>query len=349
MSAQAKTLKDLAGELGISVATASRALAGHERIALKTRERVAAAARDMGYVPNRAARALVSGRSGFAALALPLRSHVIDDWFLGDFVSGLTSGLGRAGVDLLLAAVPEGKPEIEVIRSIVETRRADGIVLARITEEDPRIAYLMDRGFPFVAHGRVREETRAYAWVDTDGHSAFGEVFDLLYDLGHRQFGLVTIDEPLTFRRHRAAGLMAAIARRADPAVRLQTASSPRYDYPARHAAIRSMLTGPDRPTAVLGLFDGPALAVLQEAAALGLSTPADLSVVGFDDTSAATLAPPGLTTFRAGVHDSAEAVAEMLVRAVAAPDLPPETRLVRPNLILRGSHGPAPGKKNTT
>ena len=72
MSGKGKTLKDLAARLDISVATVSRALAGNDRIALKTRERVAAAAREIGYVPNRAARALVSGRSGFVGLVLPM-------------------------------------------------------------------------------------------------------------------------------------------------------------------------------------------------------------------------------------------------------------------------------------
>jgi LacI family transcriptional regulator len=343
VTAKGKTLKDLAASLGVSVATVSRALAGSNRIAESTKMRVAEAARESGYVPNRAARALVSGRSDFAGLVLPIRGHGLEDAFLGELVSGLGTGLAAHGIDLFLAAVPEGKSELTVIRHIVEARRADGLVLARTAEADERVAYLVERGFPFVSHGRVAEPDPGHRWLDTDGAAAFAEAFDLLYDLGHRHFGLVSIDEPMNFRRLRIEGLQAAIARRGDPAVRLDTVSAPRFDRATRAAAIRGMLGADPRPTAVIGLFDGQALAVLEEAAHLGLDVPRDLSVVGFDDVPAAAITPPGLTTFDADIHGSAVEIAGMLARAIAGPDGPAETRLMRARPVLRGSHGPAP------
>jgi LacI family transcriptional regulator len=341
MPGRSKTLKDLAAKLDISVATVSRALAGSERIAAATRERVAAAAREIGYVPNRAARALVSGRSDFAGLVLPIRGHGFEDPFLGELVSGLGAGLAAHGIDLFLAAVPEGKSELSVIEHIVEARRADGLVLARIAEDDARVDYLRRRGFPFVTHGRTRNPA-GYAWLDTDGETAFAEAFDLLYGLGHRRFGFVTIAEAMNFRRLRAAGLEGAIARRGDSEVRLVTVASPRFDRAIRVAEIHRLLARTDRPTAVLGLFDGLAIAVMEEAARLGLRIPDDLSVIGFDDIPTAAHAPPGLTTFDARIHDCAVEIAGMLVRAMA-PHAGPETQLIRPRLVARGSHGPAP------
>jgi LacI family transcriptional regulator len=337
------TLKHIAEGLGLSVATVSRALAGSPMIAEATRARVAEAAAAAGYVPNRAARALVSGRSGFAGLVLPIRGYGQEDPFLGEFVTGLTGGLSALGMDLFLAAVPEGQSELSVIRHIVETRRADGLVLGRTSEQDPRVAWLAAQGFPFVTHGRTLLPDVAHPWLDTDGAAAFGQAFELLYGLGHRHFALMTIAEPMTFRRHRAGGLAAAIARRGDPSVRLETIATPRFDRAARAAAIEALLARPDRPTAVIGLFDGLALAVMQAAHARGLSVPGDLSVTGFDDIPAAAQVPPGLTTFDSAVADSAADIAGMLMRAIETPGAPPETRLVVPRLILRGSHGPAP------
>ena len=218
-----------------------------------------------------------------------------------------------------------------MIRHIVEARRADGLVLARTAEADERVAYLVERGFPFVSHGRVAEPAPGHRWLDTDGAAAFAEAFELLYELGHRHFGLVTIDEPMNFRRLRTEGLEAAIAGRGDPAVRLDTASAPRFDRASRAAAIRSMLTAAPRPTAVLGLFDGQALAVLEEAAQprpRGAARPLGRRL---RRRARPPRSPrPGLTTFDADIHGSAVEIAGMLVRAIADPDGPAETRLVR-------------------
>lgn len=339
------TLRQLAEGLGLSVATVSRALAGSPMIAEATRARVAAAAAAAGYMPNRAARALVSGRSGFAGLVLPIRGYGLEDPYFGEFVAGLTGGLSARGMDLFLAAVPEGQSELSVIRHIVETRRADGLVLGRTTEDDPRVAWLAGSGFPFVTHGRTLLPEVAHPWLDTDGAAAFAEVFELLYGLGHRHFALMTIAEPMTFRRHRAEGLAAAVRAKGDPSVRIETISTPRFDRAARAAAIGALLARPDRPTAVIGLFDGLALSVLQAAHASGLAVPRDLSVTGFDDVPAAAQVPPGLTTFDTAVADSAAEIAGMLMRAIEAPQALPETRLIVPRLVLRGSHGPAPAR----
>jgi LacI family transcriptional regulator len=343
VSGRVTTLKELAEKLDISVATASRALAGHSRIAKATRDRVAEAAREFGYVPNAAARALVSGRSGFAGLVLPMRGSGMVDPFLGEFLTGLTEGLSVHGTDVFLATVPEGRSELQVIQNLVETRRADGLVLARTTEDDPRVAYLSGRGFPFVSFGRVMATLPFHNWLDTDGGWAFAEAFDLLYGLGHRRFGLVTIAEPMMFRRLREEGLRAAIARRADPAVSLAVVSAPRFDAPARETAIRGLLTRPDRPTAVLGIFDGIALSVLVEAHRLGLAVPGDLSVIGYDDIGAAEHARPPLTTFGAAIHDCAVEIAGVLAAVMAAQPARPITRVVEPKFVPRASHGPGP------
>src|SRR5690606_24000749 len=103
---RAKTLKQLAEKLDLSITTVSRALAGHEQIALKTRQRVAEAARTHGYVPNTAARTLVSGRSGFVGFVLPVRGPNLVDSFLGEFITGLGEGLVAHGSDLILATAP---------------------------------------------------------------------------------------------------------------------------------------------------------------------------------------------------------------------------------------------------
>lgn len=337
-----RTLKALAQSLGVSPATVSRALAGHPRISEETRTRIKAAAQAAGYVPNRAAQALVTGKgSGFVGLVLRDPGYGREHSYVGEFVQGLGQGLSSHGIDLFLAFVQDGQSELSVIANIVSSRRADALVLGRTFENDARIAYLLDAGFPFVAHGRSGAEPCPFDWLDTDGAAAFAEGFRFLHDLGHRKFGLVSIEEPMAFRNHRTQGLRDAMR---GTGVTLTIAASRRYDTTLRDAAIRAMLSAPDRPTAVMCLFDGLALAVLDIAADLGLTVPGDLSVLGFDNIGPAAHARPPLTTFDSDTLASARTLADMLVARLAAPgDAPPVHRLIRPRLILRQSHGRAP------
>lgn len=340
---KANSLSDLARHLGLSTATVSRALAQHDAIALKTRERVAKAARELGYVPNRAAQALASGRSGYAGFLLPMRGRGLADPFLGEFVSGLTEGFAAKGVELLLSAVPREGSELHQLESLVTSGRVDGIVLSRIEQNDPRVALLRTRGTPFVAHGRVGSPDTGYSWLDTDGRAAFIEAFDLLYSLGHRRFGLLSIDNPLTFRILREEGVRSAFEAKGDPDLSLRHVSCARYDAEGRARAIAKLVDGPDRPTAVLAVADGLALELMAAAQANGLSIPDDLSIIGFDNIPAAAHVTPRLTTFDARIADCASELAAMLLARIAAPDQPHMSRLLTPQLILRHSHGPAP------
>ena len=101
------------------------------------------------------------------------------------------------------------------------------------------------------------------------------------------------------------------MARRGDPAVTLDVVTAPRFDRGARVEAINTLLHRPNRPTAIIGLFDELALTVMEEAARAGLSIPRDLSVIGFDNIAASAYAPPGLTTFDAAIREAAREIGE--------------------------------------
>lgn len=339
------TLKEIASALDLSIATVSRSLAGYEDISEKTRERVQQKAREMGYVPNVAGRMLVSGRSGFVGLVLKVRGPDFVDAYLGATVTGLSEALVAKGTDLMIATAPEGQDELEVLQRLVQSGRVDGIILTRIAEDDARIRFLQERNLPFVALGRTLAPLQPHAWIDVAGEDAFGEAFQLLYGLGHRHFGLVTITDQMTFARNREAGLARAMAATGDPSVRLTSIAAPRFDAEGHRSGIAGLLTGPDRPTAVIGLFDELALAVVQAASQLGLSIPDDLSVIGFDNVPAAAYAVPGLTTFEPGNRDIGRIAAATLLDLIEARPKTPPILLRNASLVLRGSHGPAPQK----
>ncbi len=300
------------------------------------------AASNADYVPNSAAKMLVSGRSGFVGFMLPLRTNTVLDPFLGEYIGGLSAGLSERGRDLFMATVPVNESELTVLQHVVESGRADAIVLTRIAERDERVDYLIKRGVPFVTHGRTLSEATDYNWIDTDGYQAFADMFNWLYDLNHRRFGLLSIVEPMTFRTHRENGLRHAMTSKNDPDVQLQVCHVPRFDKPAIVQAVRELLASADRPTAVLCLTDELALCVLEQAADAGIQVPEQLTVIGFDNIPMAGYATPALTTFDQSIRHAARQMSTILLDVLDGSAKTIQT-LITPSLIKRGSHAAAP------
>jgi LacI family transcriptional regulator len=337
-------LRQLASELGVSITTVSRALAGYPDVSAATRALVTARAEERGYVPSKVGRMLVSGRTDFIGMVLPVRGGNLIDAFLGEFVTGLSEGLGAHARDLFIATATTSQPELEVLRHIVDGDRADGIVLNRTEIDDERVRFLARRRFPFVAHGRVLTDMPApFTWFDTDGEAAFAEAAERLIALGHRSFGLITIADPFTFAHLRRRGLELALAA-AGLALRPEhVLSVPMADRRASIAAAEELLARNDRPTAILGITDAQALAVLEVAARRSISVPDEISVIGFDDVPVAAYASPPLSTFDQRARESAGIVAEMIIENLAKGPAAVASRLIRPEFAARGSHGPAP------
>ena len=336
-------LRELASDLGVSITTVSRALAGYSDVSEATRARVVAAAEARGYVPSRVGRMLVSGRTDFIGMVLPVRDGHLMDSFLGEFVAGLSEGLTARGRDLFIATAPGPHGDADVVRHIIDGDRADAIVINRTEVDDQRVGLLTARQFPFVAHGRLLTGSNDFPWLDTDGEAAFADAARMLIELGHRRFGLVTIDEPFTFAHLRRRGLERALAEAglalSDAAVR----SVPMIDSAAAQAAAEQLLAADDRPTAVFGVTDTQAVAVLKAAAARSLAVPAALSVIGFDDLPIAAYAQPALTTFDQHARESAATIAGMVTDILDKGPQSVTARLIKPEFAARASHGPAP------
>ncbi len=336
-------LRELASDLGVSITTVSRALAGYSDVSEATRARVIAAAEAHGYVPSRVGRMLVSGRTDFIGMVLPVRDGHLMDSFLGEFVAGLSEGLTERGRDLFIATASRQQGEADVVRHIVDSDRADAIVLNRTEIDDRRVHVLVGRQFPFVAHGRLLDSANDFAWFDTDGEAAFADAARMLIGLGHRRFGLVTIDEPFTFAHLRRRGLEQALAEAGLKLPPTAVRSVPMIDPAAAEAAAHELISIAPRPTAIFGVTDSQAIAVLKAAAARSLAVPAGLSVIGFDDLPIAAYARPALSTFDQHARESAATIAGMVTDMLDNGPQSVTSRLIKPEFAARASHGPAP------
>ncbi|WP_424933245.1 LacI family DNA-binding transcriptional regulator [Amaricoccus macauensis] len=344
------TLKDLAKKLDVSIATVSRALSGQDRISPETRKRVEMAAREIGYCPNRAARALVSGQTGLAALVLPDRPDGGCAFDLGRMISNLSGALMRRGIDLLVTQVPPGRSDCEALTKLIGSRKADSIILTDIRENDPRLALLNEHRFPHVAFGAARPIADggipATAWVGCDAHGVAARATRLLLGHGHRRFALLRWCEPTLFRARWTAGVATALRAAGGSQTDLQVATLAFADHRGRLAEIRRLLGAPSRPTAILGLDDTLALEAIRVAEGMGLSVPEDLSVVGFGNLPAGSHSSPGLTSFDPDLARCADLLAEAiapLIGRIRTGGSAVAERSVTPRLILRESHGAVP------
>ncbi|GAP37949.1 substrate-binding domain-containing protein [Piscinibacter sakaiensis] len=244
-------LKDLSAHLGLSPTTVSRALSGYSDVSPATRERVRQAAQELGYQPNRAARQVALGRADAVGIVYSPATEFLGNPSFLQMLEGLARTLDEAGCDLLLAAAPT-EDELPIYDRMVRGRRVDALVVAHTLREDPRIRYLQDSGFPFVAYGRTARAD-GFPWFDFDNEACSRLAVQALVAAGHRMIAYVHAPLHYNFAFQRHAGFLAAMRKArlpVDPACVLAGSLERRAGY----AAARQLLAMPaaQRPTAVV-------------------------------------------------------------------------------------------------
>ena len=202
------TLRTVAEMSGLAVATVSRALANDPKIAEATRERVAQVAASIGYVPDRAARRLRTGRT--MVINLILDPHFEIFGFGNALLVGLTTALEGSGYNLVVTPHFSDVDALVPVRLLVTNRQADGVIFTRTAPFDERVRFLLEHDFPFVSHGRT-EFTEPHCWVDYDNEGFAYAAALRLVEKGCRNICAILPPDTLTFRQHLRYGLMRAV------------------------------------------------------------------------------------------------------------------------------------------
>ncbi len=210
------TLRTLAAETGFAVATVSRALANDPKIAESTRETVAAAARRLGYVPDRAAQRLRTGRTKVISLILDPHHEILG--FTNELIEGVTGYLSGTGFHLTVFPQTAGEGALAQIQHVVRNNIADGVIFSRTRTDDDRVRFLLDRGFPFACHGRTHLPT-PHPFVDFDNEAFAYEAATRLATRGARRLCLISPPQVFTFAGHLRAGVR-RVSRGARPVLR---------------------------------------------------------------------------------------------------------------------------------
>lgn len=241
------TQRTIADATGFAVTTVSKALAGDPSIAERTRQKVQEAARALGYVPDRAAQRLRTGRTNVISLVLDPHSELLG--FGSSMIEGIAEVVRSTPYHLTIMQYQLGEDPLDPIRYIVRNRLADGLIFARTEPRDARVRYLQEAEFPFITHGRT--DFPGHAWYDFDNAAFAAQAVDMLADRGATHIGLLPPSEKYTFHRHMMDGFRARVAVRGCAGSVAPGADL--NDHPdVLYARLHDWLSGPDAPDALI-------------------------------------------------------------------------------------------------
>lgn len=325
----AVTIKDVARTAGVSASTVCRALSSPELVRPETAERVRRAAGSLGYRPNRAARGLITGRTGNLGVIVP---DLANPYFPG-VVKGAQARAREADYAVFLAGTDEDPAsELELVRAL--SKQVDGIVLCspRMSEADLRTA--LDET-PLVLLNRRVGRIPA---VTIDNAGGERQAAAHLIALGHRRIAFVEGPKTSWANRERLRALR-SVTRSAG--IELVEVGSFLPQFEGGVAAADLVLAS--RVTAVIAYNDLVALGLLNRFAARKVEVPGVISVVGCDDIFLSAMVSPSLTTIAQPKESIGRAGVELMLQLLESSDRTAAIRReVSTHLMVRGSTGPA-------
>ncbi|MBM6404528.1 LacI family DNA-binding transcriptional regulator [Phycicoccus sp. CSK15P-2] len=344
MDERAPTLEDVARVAGVSRATVSRVVNHERRVAADLQAKVFAAVAEVGYVPNRAARSLVTRRTDTVAVVISGTDPkdapdqfgaMLSDPFFGRVVGGAIRELRPRDVHPVLMLADAVRTRQQVV-SFVSRGHVDGTLLVPLSGDDPLPEALLATGRPLVRFARPRHRSRV-SWVDVANADGGALAAGHLVDRGRRRLAVLGLPERLQVAAaaERVEGFVeAAVERGAEVLGR----ADGEFTVESGAAAARRVLDDHPRVDGLFAANDLMAIGAVRAARERGLGVPEDLAVVGFDDSPAAALAHPALTTVRQPVEDMASEMARLLLDQIADRSPVQRTSVLEPTLVVRES-----------
>ncbi|MEE3852934.1 LacI family DNA-binding transcriptional regulator [Gordonia sp. LSe1-13] len=321
------TMADIAAHVGVSRQLVSLVMRGQPGASPSTRQKITAAAEELGYHPDGAARLLRRTRSGLLGVLFtaehPFELALVENMYPAVAESGYAITLGTIAPT---HEVPEALDEML-------SSRIEALVLVGPELPPHRLTSLAAQ-MPIVEVGRHRGAAGIDA-VYSDGAAGMSLAVDHLVDLGHRR--IVHIDGgTMPGAADRRRGYVNAMTTRGY-AAEIQIIDGD-YTEMSGYSAAQQLLEWPERPTAVVAANDRCALGVLGTLVRAGISVPGDISVTGYDDDRTSRLPFVDLTTVRQDAAEIARRAVESIVERLAGERADAVEIVVAPDLCVRGS-----------
>ncbi|WP_240231674.1 LacI family transcriptional regulator [Devosia lacusdianchii] len=308
------TLKTIATMTGFAVTTISRALNNAPELSQETRDRVQKIAAEIGYLPDRAALRLKTGRTNVISLVLEPDEQIYGFGTL--IVAGLTEAMRNTAYHLVITPLFRNVDPMEPIRHIVRNRMADGVIFSKAESFDERIRFLLDSDFPFVSHGRSRWPD-AHPSVDFDNEAfAYGAVKRLV-SKGCKKVSIILPESSLTYTDHLKTGMARAAA---EAGIAHEFAAD--VTLHSQTDAIRNYVTKrskrPDGPDGWVCASEVSALAVIGGLNQAGKTVGRSVHVVSKQASQMFAQFQPGAETVFEDFVDAGRQLGTLLLRRIA-------------------------------
>jgi LacI family transcriptional regulator len=332
------TVRAIAAETGLSIATVSRVLNGGDNVASDTRQRVSDVVERLGdRAPEPRRRSPARATRPPVFVRCP---YLLTDYF-GHIVTSIAETLALHGQSMLLDA-GDAVVRSTAVRELPRRRGVHGAVLILPPEPRADLEALAAHSYPCVVVDPRIAVPRGIVSISAAHFSGARAVTRHLTELGHRRIGVITGPPYWHTRDDRVGGHFAALAE----AGMLGDPELMRYGEPAAKTGVwagRELLDLRSRPSAVVCFNDKVAVGVMEVAAARGLRVPEDLSVAGFDDIDVSRATTPRLTTVRQPLQEMGRTAVTMLMRQLDGHVHEALSMELGTRLVVRESTGPAP------
>lgn len=316
------TLKTLAELTGLAVTTVSRALADAPQIALETRQRVQRVAEEIGYMPDRAAQRLRTGRTNVISLVLDPHEEILG--YATSMISGLTEALRGTPYHLVITPHFLDTPQIEPVRHIMRNRMADGIVFTRTEPSDERVKLLIENDFPFICHGRTELAT-PHPYVDFDNYAFAYQAARKLIAAGAGKLCIILPPGKFTFSHHMRHGFMTAVR---EEGVAFEIPDGITLDSKSDdiRGAVHARLAAVDPPDGFICGGEVSALAVMAACHDRGLQLSRDVRLVAKQTSGLFDQVRPRVETIYEDLAEAGAIMGRLLLRRIA--ERPPMAEL---------------------
>lgn len=306
------SLKDIAKHVGVSVSTVSYALNdGPKPVATDLKERIKSAAVELDYRPNRIARSMKTKRSGVVGVLHPKIGPKLITWpLLGSAISGIVDVAQSRRHDVLIYTHSPSL-ETEEVLDLVMDGRADGLVLLSPAHNDELIEELAERKIPLaVVAGRPQG---GLPYLTVNNRAGVWQAMSYLSRYGHRRIAHISGRKEMYDGQERLSAYRDFMAEHGWP-IRDGWIQDGNFETTSAYCAAKEILSRPNRPTAIFCANDRSVVGAIRAAQDMGLKVPDQLSLIGFDDSLDAVLAPIPVTTVRQPFYEMGRAAMESVL-----------------------------------